>query len=112
MATTGHETESINVQGMKASLQKLKTDHIDTKYIKPSGGIPSADMTSAVQSSLGKADAAAPQSTTYTKTEVDAKIQTAITTRFAPTYVEQTKSLVFNINAPTYSPETKSLVFG
>ena len=85
MATTGHESEAINVQGLKASLQKLKTDHIDGK---------------------------APQSNTYTKTETDAKIQTAITTRFAPTYVEQTKSLVFNINAPTYSPETKSLVFG
>lgn len=35
----------------------------------------------------------------------------AITTRCAPTYVAQTKSLVFDINAPTYSPETKSLVF-
>lgn len=85
MATTGHESEAIDVQGLKASLQKLKTNHIDGK---------------------------APQSNTYTKAETDAKIQTAITTRFAPTYVEQTKSLVFNINAPTYSPETKSLVFG
>jgi hypothetical protein len=35
----------------------------------------------------------------------------AITTRCAPTYVAQTKSLVFDVNAPTYSPETKSLVF-
>ena len=31
MATTGHETEAINVQGLKASLQKLKDNHIDTK---------------------------------------------------------------------------------
>ena len=85
MATTGHESEAIDVQGLKASLQKLKTDHIDGKASK---------------------------NNTYTKTETDAKIQTAITTRFAPIYVEQTKSLVFNINAPTYSPETKSLVFG
>lgn len=43
--------------------------------------------------------------------ETDEKIQEAITTRFAPTYVARTKSLVFDINAPTYSPETKSLVF-
>lgn len=56
--TSGHESETVSVGGLKASLQKLKTDHIDTKYTKPSGGIPSTDMTSAVQSSLGKADAA------------------------------------------------------
>lgn len=31
MATTGHENEAINVQGLKASLQKLKTDKIDPK---------------------------------------------------------------------------------
>lgn len=29
MATTGHESEAINVGGLKASLQKLKTDIID-----------------------------------------------------------------------------------
>jgi len=45
-----------------------------TAYQKPSGGIPSTDMTSGVQSSLQKADNAAPQSTTYTKTEVDGLI--------------------------------------
>ena len=43
----------------------------DTAYQKPIGGIPDTDLSSAVQTSLGKADAAAPQSTTYTKTEVD-----------------------------------------
>ena len=31
MATTGHELEAINVQGLKASLQKMKDNHIDTK---------------------------------------------------------------------------------
>lgn len=31
MATTGHESETITVAGLKASLQKLKDDHIDTK---------------------------------------------------------------------------------
>lgn len=30
-STTGHEGEVIDVQGLKASLQKLKTNHIDTK---------------------------------------------------------------------------------
>lgn len=45
---------------------------VDSYYTKPSAGIPKTDLASAVQTSLGKADAAAPQSTTYTKTEVDA----------------------------------------
>lgn len=47
-----------------------------TAYQKPSGGIPASDMAAAVQTSLGKADAAAPQSTTYTKAEVDAALAT------------------------------------
>lgn len=41
-------------------------------YTKPAAGIPKTDLANAVQLSLNKADAAAPQSTTYTKTEVDA----------------------------------------
>lgn len=44
----------------------------DTAYQKPTGGIPKTDLASAVQTSLGKADNAAPQATTYTKAEVDA----------------------------------------
>lgn len=31
MSTTGHESEVICVDGLKASLQKLKDNHIDTK---------------------------------------------------------------------------------
>ena len=42
-------------------------------YQKPSTNIPKTDLAADVQTSLGKADAAAPQSTTYTKTEVDGK---------------------------------------
>ena len=42
-----------------------------TAYQKPSGGIPSTDLTSGVQTSLQKADDAAPQATTYNKTQVD-----------------------------------------
>ena len=34
MATTGHESETVNVEGLKASLQKLKTDKIDPKADK------------------------------------------------------------------------------
>lgn len=45
-----------------------------TAYQKPASGIPASDMAAAVQTSLGKADAAAPQSTTYTKAEVNEKI--------------------------------------
>lgn len=42
-----------------------------TAYQKPTTGIPSSDMDSSVQTSLGKADNAALQTTTYTKTEMD-----------------------------------------
>ena len=51
----------------------------DTAYQVPSGGIPSNDMEAAVQTSLTKANDAAPQATTYTKTEVDAMIANFIT---------------------------------
>ena len=34
--TTGHESEAIDVQGLKAALQKLKTQDIDTKADKTS----------------------------------------------------------------------------
>lgn len=36
MATTGHESEAINVQDLKAALQKLKTQKIDPKADKTS----------------------------------------------------------------------------
>lgn len=42
-----------------------------TAYQKPAAGIPKTDLASGVQASLNKADEAAPQSTTYTKTEVN-----------------------------------------
>ena len=45
----------------------------DSAYQKPGTGIPKSDMASAVQTSLDKADNAAPQSTTYNKTEIDTK---------------------------------------
>ena len=48
-------------------------------YKKPQSGIPASDMASAVQTSLGKADAAAPQATTYTKSEVDALVGSGAT---------------------------------
>ena len=51
----------------------------NSAYQVPSGGIPSNDMAAAVQSSLTKANDAAPQATTYTKTEVDAMIANFIT---------------------------------
>ena len=48
-------------------------------YRKPQSGIPASDMASAVQTSLDKADAAAPQATTYTKSEVDALVGSGVT---------------------------------
>ena len=46
----------------------------NSAYQMPDGNIPKEDLADAVQESLRKADDAAPQSTTYTKTEVDARI--------------------------------------
>ena len=46
----------------------------DTAYQKPADGIGSADLSAAVNAFLAKADAAAPQATTYTKIEVDTKL--------------------------------------
>lgn len=59
-STTGHESEAIDVQGLKSALQKFKTDHVDTKgtYSKPSGGIPSSDLAQAVQDLLTAAGTA------------------------------------------------------
>lgn len=48
-----------------------------TAYQKPAGGIPKTDLASAVQTSLNKADAAAPQSDTYTKSQVNKLIEGA-----------------------------------
>ena len=45
MATTGHESEAINVQGLKASLQKLKTDIIDGKIASTEKGAASGVAT-------------------------------------------------------------------
>ena len=42
-----------------------------TAYQLPGTGVPKSDLSQGVQDSLDAADAAAPQSTTYTKTEVD-----------------------------------------
>lgn len=61
-AYTNSDAYATKAQGGKA----------DTAYQKPTTGIPKTDLASAVQSSLDKAEAAAPQSTTYTKAEVNA----------------------------------------
>ena len=57
----------------------------DTAYQKPSTGIAKSDLEASVQTSLGKADAAAPQATTYNKTEVDNAVK-AVDDKFANYY--------------------------
>lgn len=61
-AYTGSDAYATAAQGAKA----------DTAYQKSSTGIPYTDLATRVQTLLDKADAAAPQATTYTKAEVDA----------------------------------------
>lgn len=80
---TSAQTDTAITNALNAALASYYTkSQIDTmvqtinqaiaaKYTKPSGGIPSSDMSSSVQTSLQKADNAAPQATTYTKTETD-----------------------------------------
>lgn len=85
--TTGTANGTIKVQGQEVAVAGLKSaayteasayataaqgSKADSAYQKPSTGIPSSDFASAVQTSLQKANAAAPQATTYTKSEVDA----------------------------------------
>lgn len=50
-------------------------DAIAAKYSLPAGGIPKSDLDATVQAALAAANAAAPQSTTYTKTETDTLLQ-------------------------------------
>ena len=62
--------------GKQAVIQDLETIRSGaaagaTAYQKPGTGIPKTDLASGVQTSLEKADDAAPQATTYNKTEVD-----------------------------------------
>ena len=61
-AYTASTAYATSAQGAKA----------DSAYQKPSTGIPATDLATTVQTSLDKANAAAPQATTYTKAEVDA----------------------------------------
>lgn len=63
----GNVTKAKLETTVQASLNKA-----DSAYQKPSTGIPASDFAQAVKDSLGKADAAAPQATTYSKVEVDA----------------------------------------
>lgn len=58
MTTT--QLNALNSGATTALIQQITTNQnaIAGKYSKPSGGIPKTDMTSAVQTSLGKADSA------------------------------------------------------
>ena len=60
---------------VKMASEEFAQQVADEKYEKPSGGIPKSDMSAGVQASLDAADAAAPASTTYNKSEVDAIVQ-------------------------------------
>lgn len=53
------DEETYAAGSVGAELSSLMGD-INQKYTLPSGGIPSSDLASAVQTSLGKADAAIP----------------------------------------------------
>lgn len=60
----------------EAYATKAQGEKADTAYQKLVAGILKTDLAQSVQESLDKAEQAAPQSTTYTKTEVDNKVKT------------------------------------
>lgn len=87
---------TIALNGKQATIDDLSTIRSGaaagaTAYQKPSGGIPSTDMASAVQTSLGKADSAVQPSSLndyYTKTQVDTALagkQATLTLDNSPT---------------------------
>ena len=67
------------------SRQSSQDSAIAAKYTKPGSGIPSSDLASAVQTALTAATNAAPQSTTYTKTQTDSGIAAAVSAHTAAT---------------------------
>lgn len=73
-AEASFKTMDTNKQDKITDLETIRSGAAKgaTAYQKPSTGIAKTDLASDVQTSLGKADAAAPQATTYTKAEVDA----------------------------------------
>lgn len=85
--TTGASNGTIKVKGTEVYVAGLKSAayteasayataaqgaKADTAYQKPALGIGLSDLSDVVTASLAKANAAAPQATTYTKAEVDA----------------------------------------
>ena len=56
--TPFNETDPIFSASPAASITEAKKTEWNSKYAKPSGGIPKSDLASAVQTSLGKADTA------------------------------------------------------
>ena len=82
MATTGHENEVITVSGLKTSLQKLKTDHIDGKAAK--ANIAAGDYNKVTVNAQGIVTAGSNPTTlaghgildAYTKTETNGLVDT------------------------------------
>lgn len=67
---------------------KTQGEKADTAYQMPLNGVPKTHLASTVQASLDKADAAAPQSITYNKAEVDAKVS-VVNDKFAGYYTKE-----------------------
>lgn len=65
---------SATIKSGSITATELATDSITTVKIA-NANVTKEKLSSEVQTSLGKADAAAPQATTYTKSEVDEKIE-------------------------------------
>ena len=85
MSTTGHESEVICVDGLKASLQKLKDTHIDTKVANVAFDSASGKLKKTVDG------VATDVCEIYTKSQVDAMR--------SPSYNPATKRYTFPANA-------------
>lgn len=55
------DIKGISVNGTQYTIEdETSRTALNSKYVKPSGGIPATDLAAAVQTSLGKADGAIP----------------------------------------------------
>lgn len=89
---------------LSAKQGKVLKDLVDTKgtYSKPSGGIPSSDMASGVQTSLGKADTAIQPSNTSGLLKNDGTVDTTSYSTFSGSYTDLS-------NKPTIPTKTSDL---
>ena len=97
MGTTGHESEAVNIQGLKASLQKFKTDKVDVKAdLGQDGLVPSNQLPSYVDDVI----------------EYDKKADFPVTGEAGKIYVNKANNTTWRWSGSTYTQIKGDLVIG